>query len=316
MRGTGRPLGKPFFPHCQRRHPELLTIPTYLPTCEPPGDLGGGRGYVATLPTSGILLILPPALKLRGSPRQRDYVANMPTSGPLLILPPALKRWGSPRRRGLRSHLAHKWATSHSAPLALNRWGSPRRQGLRSHLAHEWATSDSNPRSEAVGLPKATGVTSPPCPQVGHFRFCPPLRSGRDPRGGGGCVATLHTSGAPLGLNAALKRWGSPRRHGLRSHLANKWATSDCAPRSEAVGIPEAARVAHPPCPHYCSAAPVVHACACIVHAPPFSIFDKKAKKGKKHQNKYRAKQTFRGGGGGGTQLPTAHAHRAQRAHQ
>ena len=40
----------------------------------------------------------------------------MPTSGPLLILPPALKRWGSPRRQGLHSHLAHKWATSDFAP--------------------------------------------------------------------------------------------------------------------------------------------------------------------------------------------------------
>ena len=31
MRGTGRPLGKTFFLHCQRRHPELPKIPTYLP---------------------------------------------------------------------------------------------------------------------------------------------------------------------------------------------------------------------------------------------------------------------------------------------
>ena len=32
-------------------------------------------------------------------------------------------------------------------------------------------------------------------------------------------------------------------RQGLSSHLAHKWATSESAPRSEAVGIPEAARV-------------------------------------------------------------------------
>ena len=44
-------------------------------------------------------------------------------------------------------------------------------------------------------------------------------------------------------LPPALKRWGSPRRQGLRSHLAHKWATSDFAPRSEAVGIPETAGV-------------------------------------------------------------------------
>ena len=32
MGGTGRPPGKTFFLHCQRRHPELPKIPTYLPT--------------------------------------------------------------------------------------------------------------------------------------------------------------------------------------------------------------------------------------------------------------------------------------------
>ena len=54
----------------------------------------------------------------------------LPTSGPLLILPPTLKRRGSPRR-----------------------------QGLRSHVAHKWATSDFAPRSEAEGIPEAAGVT-------------------------------------------------------------------------------------------------------------------------------------------------------------
>ena len=57
-------------------------------------------------------------------------MATLPTSGPLLILPPSLKRRGSPRRQGLRSHLAHKWATSDFAPL-----------------------------SEAEGIPEAAGVT-------------------------------------------------------------------------------------------------------------------------------------------------------------
>ena len=33
MGGTGRPLGKTFFLRCQRRHPELPKIPTYLPLC-------------------------------------------------------------------------------------------------------------------------------------------------------------------------------------------------------------------------------------------------------------------------------------------
>ena len=30
----------------------------------------------------------------------RGYVATLPTCGPLLILPPALQRWGSPIRQG------------------------------------------------------------------------------------------------------------------------------------------------------------------------------------------------------------------------
>ena len=58
-----------------------------------------------------------------------------------------------------------------------------------------------------------------------------------------GYVATLPTSGPLLLLPPALKRRGSPRRQGLCSHLADKWATSAFAPRSEAEGIPEAAGV-------------------------------------------------------------------------
>ena len=56
--------------------------------------------------------------------------SHLPTSGPLLIMPPAPKQRGSLRRQGLRSHLAHKWATSDFAPL-----------------------------SEAEGIPEAAGVT-------------------------------------------------------------------------------------------------------------------------------------------------------------
>ena len=40
-----------------------------------------------------------------------------------------------------------------------------------------------------------------------------------------------------------LKRWGPPRLQGLCSHLAHLGATSDSAPCSEAVGIPQAAGV-------------------------------------------------------------------------
>ena len=40
----------------------------------------------------------------------------LPTCGLLLMLPPALKRWGPPTRQGLCSHLAHLWATSDASP--------------------------------------------------------------------------------------------------------------------------------------------------------------------------------------------------------
>ena len=101
-----------------------------------------------------------PPLSSGGAPQGgRGYVATVPTCGPLLILPAPLKWRGSPRRQGLCCPLAHKWATSNSAP-ALKRWGSPRRQGLCSHLAHLWATSNSTSRCEAVGLPDWQGLSS------------------------------------------------------------------------------------------------------------------------------------------------------------
>ena len=105
----------------------------------------------------------------------------------------------------MRSHLAHKWATL-GQTAALERWGSRRRNGLRSHLAHKWATSETAFSSEAVVIPEAAGVASPPCPEVGHCWVCPPLRSGRAPGGGMGYVATLPISGPLLRLPPAPKR--------------------------------------------------------------------------------------------------------------
>ena len=69
------------------------------------------------LPTTLISLVLtsktaPCAMTALG----RGYVATLPTRAPLLILPPALKRRGSPRLQGLCSHLAHKWATFDFVP--------------------------------------------------------------------------------------------------------------------------------------------------------------------------------------------------------
>ena len=77
-----------------------------------------------------------------------------------------------------------------------------------------WAISDSAPRSQVVGIPRCQG----------H-------------------VATFPIGGPLLILPPAPKGVGSPRRQGLCSHLAHSWATSDPAPRSQAVGIPETARV-------------------------------------------------------------------------
>ena len=91
-------------------------------------------------------------------------------------------------------------------------WGSPTKQDLRSNSALFWAP----------------------------LLILPPVL---DPPGGRGYVATLPTSGPLLILPLALKPWGSPRRQGLRSYLAHKWATFDFAPRSEAVRIPQAVGV-------------------------------------------------------------------------
>ena len=53
----------------------------------------------------------------------------------------------------------------------------------------------------------------------------------------------LPTCGPLLIWPSTLRRWGSPRRQGLCGHYAHKWANLDFAPRSEAMGIPEAAGV-------------------------------------------------------------------------
>ena len=102
------------------------------------------------------------------------YVATLPTCGPLLILPPALKRSGPPRRQGLCSHPAQLWAISNNSPPTLKRWatsdcacrseavGTPQAAGLCSHPAHLWATSFSILRSEVMGTPRRQGLCSHP----------------------------------------------------------------------------------------------------------------------------------------------------------
>ena len=173
----------------------------------------------------------------------RAYLATLPTCGPLLNLPPALKRWGPPKRQGLCSHVAHSWATSDSAPRS-EAVGTPKRQGLFSHLAHLWATSYSAPRSEAVGTPPRGRGYVATLPTCGPPVLCAPRSEAMGtPQGGRGYLATLPTCGPLLNLPPALKPWGPPKRQGLCSHLAHSWATSHSAPRSEAVATPKAAGV-------------------------------------------------------------------------
>ena len=56
-------------------------------------------------------------------------MATLPTCGPSLILPPALKRWGPQRRQGLRSHVAHLWVTYDSTPR-FEAVGTPKAAGV------------------------------------------------------------------------------------------------------------------------------------------------------------------------------------------
>ena len=152
-----------------------------------------------TLPTCGPLPILPPALKRWGLPRRQGYVASLPTSGPLLILPLLLSGADPQGGRGFVA-TCPICGPLLILPPALKGWGHPRWHGLCSHIAHLWANSNYAPRS------------------------------GGDPLGGRVYVATLPTCGPLLILPPALKRWGSPGRQGLCSHLTHLWVTYDCAP--------------------------------------------------------------------------------------
>ena len=59
-----------------------------------------------------------PRFEVVGNPGGRGFVATRPTGGPCLILPPALKRWGAPKQQGLFRQPAHLRATSDSAPFS------------------------------------------------------------------------------------------------------------------------------------------------------------------------------------------------------
>ena len=67
-------------------------------------------------PLVGHFRLCPHALWCGDPSGGRGHIATCPTCGTLLILPPSLKRWGPPRQQGLCSCPAQLWATSDSAP--------------------------------------------------------------------------------------------------------------------------------------------------------------------------------------------------------
>ena len=69
-----------------------------------------------------------PSIELLESSKNQK-VATLPTCGPPLILPPALKRWGHLRRQGMCSHLSHLWPTSDFAPSS-EAVGTPQASGV------------------------------------------------------------------------------------------------------------------------------------------------------------------------------------------
>ena len=80
-------------------------------------------------------------------------------------------------------------------------------------------------------------------PTCGPLLIFTPALKRWGPPGSRGYVDTSPTCGPLLVLPPALKRWGPPRRQWLCSHLAHLWATSDFAPRYEALGTPQAVGV-------------------------------------------------------------------------
>ena len=187
----------------------------------------------------------------------------MATCGPLL--PPAVRWWGPLRRQGLRSHLAHLWATSYSAPPATKRRGPLRGTGyvatlptcgphrIRPRALKRWGPPGGRGHvaplptcGPTLILPRAVKRWGPPRPQglwshLAHLwanSDCAPRSEAWYPQGGRVCVATLPTCGPPLMLPPALKHWQPPRRQGSCSDFAHSWATYDSAPRSESVGTP------------------------------------------------------------------------------
>ena len=108
-----------------------------------------------------------PRSEALGTPQAAGgYVATLPTCGPPVILPPALKQWGPPKRQGLCSHLAHLCTTSDFAPhsegkaeekeMVVN-WPGKKNNSKRSH--HEMDAEDGGDVVE--GPPRASTTPAP-----------------------------------------------------------------------------------------------------------------------------------------------------------
>ena len=200
------------------------------------------------------LYFCPPLRSVWDPPGGRGYVATHPACGPLLILSPAVKRWVPLKQQRLCSHPAHLWAScdfvtrsqalvtpkrqglcSHPPNLLptsdfvphFEVWRPPKRRVLCNHSAHLWTTSQCVPRCEALGTPKRRGL----CVDLAHL--CPPLSSVGDPPGAKGYVAILPTCGPPLISSPALKGGDPPHGTGYVPMLptCGPLLISSCAPK-------------------------------------------------------------------------------------
>ena len=164
----------------------LQATADFVPRSKVLGTPPWGTGYLAHLPTCGLLLIVSPTVNRWGPPLDgRGYVANLLSCRPLLVGSNALKGWGPPSRQGLCGQIARLQATADFAsPLKSvgTPTPSPRRHGLCSHSAHLRAIADFVLRAEALGSTLE----------------------------GKGYVAYVPTWGPLLNGSATVKGWGRP----------------------------------------------------------------------------------------------------------
>ena len=180
MGGTGCPVGKTFFLHCQRRHPELPKIPTYLP-----------RGGIERLQRPGSLFLL----HIRESNHLWWFMSHRN------IL------WWTISQRHHRSRILLVLfpLRRHPLPLTWSKWTASRTWfdhpvmgvGGRGHTS-----------SGGVPAPVAARPTSPICPAGGPCG--PSVAGGAAGAGGGGSSPPLR-GGGPWFRHA-----GGPMKHGGR----------------------------------------------------------------------------------------------------